>query len=62
MSIPAAMGFESGDGFAETLLTGKDRNDQFYVDPATGGATRMRTNRSGGIQGGISNGEILSFT
>jgi chorismate synthase len=59
MSIPAAMGFESGDGFAETLLTGKDHNDELYVDSVTGGATRTRTNLSGGIQGGISNGEIL---
>ena len=58
MSIPAAKGFESGDGFAGTLLTGKDHNDEFYVDPVTG-ATRTRTNRSGGIQGGISNGENI---
>jgi chorismate synthase len=58
MSIPAAKGFESGDGFAGTLLTGKDHNDEFYVDPETG-ATRTRTNRSGGIQGGISNGENI---
>ncbi|KAL7544511.1 hypothetical protein ACHAWF_007889 [Thalassiosira exigua] len=56
MSIPAAKGFESGDGFAGTLLTGKEHNDEFYVDPETG-ATRTVTNRSGGIQGGISNGE-----
>jgi len=56
MSIPAAKGFESGDGFDGTLLTGKDHNDEFYIDPQTG-ATRTRTNRSGGIQGGISNGE-----
>mmetsp|Transcript_20464 Transcript_20464/g.41444 ORF Transcript_20464/g.41444 Transcript_20464/m.41444 type:complete len:446 (-) Transcript_20464:236-1573(-) len=56
MSIPAAKGFESGDGFEGTLLTGKDHNDEFYVDPVTG-ATRTKTNRSGGIQGGISNGE-----
>lgn len=56
MSIPAAKGFESGDGFAGTLLTGKDHNDEFYIDPVTG-ATRTSTNRSGGIQGGISNGE-----
>jgi len=56
MSIPAAKGFESGDGFAGTLLTGKDHNDEFYIDPETG-ATRTTTNRSGGIQGGISNGE-----
>jgi len=58
MSIPAAKGFESGDGFAGTLLTGKEHNDEFYVDRATG-ATRTRTNRSGGIQGGISNGENI---
>jgi chorismate synthase len=58
MSIPAAKGFESGDGFEGTLLTGKDHNDEFYIDPETG-ATRTRTNRSGGIQGGISNGENI---
>ena len=58
MSIPAAKGFESGDGFEGTLLTGKDHNDEFYIDPKTG-ATRTRTNRSGGIQGGISNGENI---
>jgi len=58
MSIPAAKGFESGDGFDGTLLTGIDHNDEFYIDPETG-ATRTRTNRSGGIQGGISNGENI---
>merc|ERR1719296_708147 len=58
MSIPAAKGFESGDGFEGTLLTGKDHNDEFYIDPETG-ATRTKTNRSGGIQGGISNGEDI---
>jgi len=58
MSIPAAKGFESGDGFEGTLLSGKDHNDEFYIDPVTG-ATRTKTNRSGGIQGGISNGENI---
>mmetsp|Transcript_12324 Transcript_12324/g.26964 ORF Transcript_12324/g.26964 Transcript_12324/m.26964 type:complete len:371 (-) Transcript_12324:387-1499(-) len=58
MSIPAAKGFESGDGFAGTLLSGKDHNDEFYIDKETG-ATRTKTNRSGGIQGGISNGENI---
>jgi len=58
LSIPAAKGFESGDGFGGTLLTGKEHNDEFYIDPVTG-ATRTRTNRSGGIQGGISNGENI---
>ena len=58
MSIPAAKGFESGDGFEGTLLSGKEHNDEFYIDPETG-ATRTKTNRSGGIQGGISNGENI---
>ena len=58
MSIPAAKGFESGSGFGGTYLTGKDHNDEFYIDPETG-ATRTKTNRSGGIQGGISNGENI---
>lgn len=58
MSIPAAKGFESGDGFQGTLLTGKQHNDEFYIDPISG-ATRTTTNRSGGIQGGISNGENI---
>jgi len=58
MSIPAAKGFESGDGFAGTLLSGLEHNDAFYIDPETG-ATRTKTNRSGGIQGGISNGENI---
>mmetsp|Transcript_130481 Transcript_130481/g.194253 ORF Transcript_130481/g.194253 Transcript_130481/m.194253 type:complete len:435 (+) Transcript_130481:174-1478(+) len=58
MSIPAAKGFESGSGFEGTLLSGKEHNDEFYIDQETG-ATRTKTNRSGGIQGGISNGENI---
>lgn len=58
MSIPAAKGFEVGSGFEGTLLSGKEHNDEFYIDPVTG-ATRTKTNRSGGIQGGISNGENI---
>ena len=58
MSLPAAKGFEIGSGFQGTLLTGKDHNDEFYIDKETG-ATRTKTNRSGGIQGGISNGETI---
>lgn len=57
MSLPAAKGFESGSGFEGTLLTGKQHNDEFYVDKD--GRTRTKTNRSGGIQGGISNGENI---
>ncbi len=57
MSLPASKGFEIGSGFAGTLLTGKAHNDEFYRDDQ--GRTRTRTNRSGGIQGGISNGETI---
>ena len=57
MSLPAAKAFEVGSGFAGTLLTGKEHNDEFYLD--SDGRTRTRTNRSGGIQGGISNGENI---
>lgn len=60
MSLPAAKGFESGSGFKGTLMTGLEHNDEFYIDSDTG-ATRTRTNRSGGIQGGISNGEDIVF-
>jgi chorismate synthase len=56
LSIPAAKGFESGSGFAGTKLTGSEHNDAFFKD---GGRIRTRTNRSGGIQGGISNGEDI---
>jgi chorismate synthase len=54
LSLPACKGFESGDGFAGSDLTGKDHNDEFYADDAKRVTTH--TNRSGGIQGGISNG------
>ncbi|MCH9054696.1 chorismate synthase [Parathermosynechococcus lividus] len=57
MSLPASKGFEIGSGFAGTLLTGLEHNDEFYADQA--GRIRTRTNRSGGIQGGISNGENI---
>ncbi len=53
MSIPAAKGFESGSGFDGSYLTGLEHNDVFVpTDDGIG----TRTNRSGGIQGGISNG------
>ncbi|NEQ95147.1 MAG: chorismate synthase [Cyanothece sp. SIO2G6] len=57
MSLPASKGFEIGSGFAGTLLTGSQHNDEFYINNQ--GETRTRTNRSGGIQGGISNGENI---
>lgn len=57
MSLPASKGFEIGSGFAGTLLTGKAHNDEFYTDDQ--GRLRTVTNRSGGVQGGISNGENI---
>ncbi len=57
MSLPASKGFEIGSGFAGTWLTGQDHNDEFYADDK--GRIRTVTNRSGGIQGGISNGETI---
>ncbi len=57
MSLPASKGFEIGSGFDGTLLTGKEHNDEFYTDE--NGEIRTRTNRSGGIQGGIANGENI---
>jgi chorismate synthase len=57
MSLPASKGFEIGSGFAGTTLTGFEHNDEFYTDET--GEIRTITNRSGGIQGGISNGENI---
>jgi len=58
MSLPATKGFEIGSGFSGTLMTGLEHNDEFYME---GDTVRTRTNRSGGIQGGISNGESIFF-
>ncbi len=58
MSINAAKGFEYGDGFAAASSTGCGQADEFYMDC---GSVRTRTNHSGGIQGGISNGENICF-
>ncbi|CAL4938567.1 unnamed protein product [Urochloa decumbens] len=59
LSIPASNGFEIGSGFAGTNFTGSEHNDEFYIDKS--GNVRTRTNRSGGVQGGISNGETIHF-
>jgi chorismate synthase len=56
LSLPASKGFEIGSGFGGTLLTGSQHNDSFYMER---GRVRTRTNRSGGVQGGISNGEPI---
>ena len=57
MSLPATKGFEIGSGFAGTLQKGSEHNDAFV--PSSDGRLRTRTNNSGGIQGGISNGEAI---
>lgn len=59
LSLPATKGFEIGSGFGGTQMTGLEHNDEFYTDEA--GRIRTRSNRSGGIQGGISNGEDIVF-
>ena len=55
MSLPASKGFEIGSGFDGTRQFGSEHNDEFFVDAS--GRVRTRTNNSGGVQGGISNGE-----
>ena len=56
MSIGAVRGVEFGNGFAAARLRGSENNDAITSDPETG-RIRTRTNRAGGIAGGISNGE-----
>lgn len=58
LSLPATKGFEVGSGFAGVRLRGSEHNDAFRV---INGKVRTTTNRSGGVQGGISNGEPIVF-
>lgn len=58
LSLPASKGFDIGSGFGGILLTGMEHNDPFR---ARGGKVYTTSNRSGGIQGGISNGETIYF-
>lgn len=58
LSLPATKGFEIGSGFAGAALRGSEHNDLFENRD---GKVRTVTNRSGGVQGGISNGEELVF-
>lgn len=58
LSINAVKGFEYGQGFGNMERKGSEQNDIFYND---NGRIALRTNRSGGIQGGISNGEDIYF-
>lgn len=58
MGINAAKGFEYGDGFAVATQRGSEHNDRFCLED---GRVSLRTNHSGGIQGGISNGQPIRF-
>ena len=58
MSINATRGIEFGEGFNASSMRGSEHNDEFCIKD---GEIRTRTNRSGGIQGGISNGEDIYF-
>lgn len=59
LSINAVRGFEIGNGFSSVSMKGSEHNDVFNLD--VDGKIRTQTNHSGGIQGGISNGEIIWF-
>jgi chorismate synthase len=58
LSLPASKAFEVGSGFAGILMTGTEHNDPYRME---GKKVRTTSNRSGGIQGGISNGETIYF-
>jgi chorismate synthase len=58
LSLPASKGFEIGSGFAATRMRGSEHNDAFEIRD---GKVRTETNNSGGVQGGISNGENIFF-
>ncbi len=58
LSLPATKGFEIGSGFSATRMRGSEHNDPFEMQ---GERVRTSTNYSGGIQGGISNGEEIYF-
>ena len=57
--IPAVKGIEFGNGFASAGLRGSENNDSFYMEED--GSVRTRTNRHGGILGGIASGMPLVF-
>jgi chorismate synthase len=58
LSLPATKGFEIGSGFSGTFLKGSEHNDLFE---SRNNEVRTKTNLSGGVQGGISNGEEIYF-
>jgi len=59
LSIPAAKGFEIGSGFSSSVMKGSEHNDLFVMK---NGTLRTQTNNSGGVQGGITNGENIEFS
>ena len=58
LSLPASKGFEIGTGFSATSLYGSEHNDEFIKEE---GQVRTASNRSGGVQGGMSNGAFIYF-
>ena len=58
LSLPATKGFEIGSGFAASTMKGSEHNDPFEIRD---GEVRTTSNHSGGVQGGISNGESIIF-
>jgi len=60
MSLPATKGFEIGSGFDGTLMTGSEHNDQF-IESLDKNKLKTLSNNSGGIQGGITNGEEINL-
>ena len=63
MSLPATKGFQIGSGFGGCRMPGSTHNDPFIKAPGADGKTRLitKTNNSGGVQGGISNGAPIYF-
>ncbi|MGB1219412.1 MAG: chorismate synthase [Flavobacteriales bacterium] len=60
LGINACKGFEIGSGFSSSFMKGSEHNDAFVLDEKQENI-RTKTNYSGGVQGGISNGETLYF-
>ena len=58
LSIPAVKGFAVGSGFSSAVMSGSEHNDLFVAD---GQQLSTKTNYSGGVQGGISNGQFINF-
>ncbi|KAJ7601023.1 chorismate synthase [Mycena floridula] len=61
LSIPATKAFEIGSGFAGTRVPGSKHNDAFVLHDGKAGKLSTKTNWSGGIQGGITNGQDIYF-